>query len=204
VVNNLSTTQNEITPTVSTLLNPTELMPDNQQTYQYQNFKIDFPTDWTLLEMGRSNNFPLKSVLSTLYQNEKVIAINKNGISMLITIEKASKGEAGGYFTTENEYKEYLENNDKITINNEEFYLYKKHSNINYLEMSETGPWMWGNLSEYVEGEPTASGNVFKGYQRIIKRNNYIYNIIITSDAEGLTDSKTQSEIISILQTIKW
>jgi len=184
---------------------PTSSLPMNKLTtkdFSYNNFSLNYPNSWTLMDMSTDENFPLKSKLNSL--SEKAIALNKGSLYLIITIDKGTDGEAGGIFFNDTDYNEFISSEDKVVIQNSTFYLNKDYNDISSLIEAHSGPWGWSALSEYVPNKTTQSGKVFKGYENIIKRNGYTYNFIIASNKVGSTNPQLQGEIIDILETIKW
>lgn len=189
----------------SPISQPTSSVPINEpatKNFSYDNFSLNYPNDWALTDMSTDENFPLKSRLNSL--SEKAIALNKDGLYLIITIDKGTDGEAGGIFVEDTDYNEFISAKDKVVIQNSIFYLNKDHSDIPSLLESHSGPWGWSALSEYIPNKTTQSGKVFKGYENVIKRNGYTYNFIITSNEGGSTNPQLNGEIIDILETIKW
>jgi len=86
--------------------------------FTHQNFRITYPSDWIFSDLNSSNNFPLKKRLQSLYEQGKVVALSKDGTHLLISIENASDGGAGGIFTTVQEYEQFLTDKDILTIFN--------------------------------------------------------------------------------------
>lgn len=203
-----STTTAVFSPSPTSQLPLPSSSPANQfattNDFTYQNFKITYPNDWIFSDVLSSNTFPLKERLQPLYGQGKVIALSKDGIYLIITIEKASEGEAGGIFTSDQEYQQFLTDRDRVAIGGSTFYINKSHADIASLAESHAGPWLWGSVTEYIPSKITKSGNVFKGYESIIKRGNYVYNFIVVSNTGGLTENELQREIISMLETIQW
>lgn len=194
---------------------PTPELPSSSQStsttktatttdFSYQDFKITYSNDWQFSEMSSSDTFPLKERLQSLYANDKVIAFSKKGTSLLITIEKAADGGAGGIFTTDQEYIQFLTDKDPLTIGNSTFYISKSHSDVASLLESHAGPWGWGSVTEYIPSKTAGSGDVYKGYENVIKRGTFAYNFIVTSNTGGATDPQLHNEIISLLETIEW
>lgn len=176
-------------------------------SFNYNNFTITYPDDWILSDMSINKNFPLKERLSPLYDSDssKVIALSKNDVYLIVTIEKESGGGAGGIFIKDGEYEKFISNKDKVLIGNSVFYLNRSHSNIPSLLESEGGPYVWGDLTEYFpEKLIPQTGKTYKGYENVIKRNGFAYNFIVASNVGGNTDPQLQKEIISILETIEW
>lgn len=197
----VDTTQTTPLPTSQT----ESLVPKDQSTsskFSYNNFSLSYPDDWTLLDMSTSEVFPLKERLASL--SNKAIALSKDGLYLIITIDQESEGGAGGIFIGDSDYNEFISSKDKVVIEGSVFYLNKNHSNIPSLLEAHSGPWMWSALAEYIPSKTTESGNVFRGYENVIKRNGYMYNFIITSNNGGDTDPQLQREIIDILETIAW
>lgn len=193
----------EITP--SPFSQPTSFVPANEsatKNFSYNNFSLNYPNDWTLTDMSTDENFPLKSRLTSL--SEKAIALNKDSLYMIITIDQGTNGEAGGIFVEDADYNEFISTKSKVVIKSSTFYLNNNHSDTASLLEAHSGPWGWSALSEYIPNKTTQSGKVFKGYENIIKRNGYTYNFIITSNVSGSTNPQLQGEIIDILETIKW
>jgi type II secretory pathway pseudopilin PulG len=184
---------------------PTFSVPINEpatKNFSYNNFSLNYPIDWILLDMSTSEDFPLKERLASL--SNKAIALGKDGLYLIITIDQESEGGAGGIFIGDSDYNEFISSKDKVVIEGLVFYLNKNHSDIPSLLEAHSGPWMWSALAEYIPRKTTGSGNVFRGYENVIKRNGYMYNLIITSNDGGDTDSQLQGEIIDILETIEW
>ncbi|MBT4349174.1 hypothetical protein HOD19_00115 [bacterium] len=176
----------------------------NVENYAYNNFSFTYTDDWILSDMSSSDKFPLKARLDPLYSGDKVVSLSKNNLYLIITIDKESEGSAGGIFIDDSDYNEFTSSRDKVLIGDSTFYLLKEHPATPTLIESHSGPYMWGALSEYIPNKKTGSGNVFKGHEDIIKRGEYIYNFIITSEEGGTTDQQLQQEIINMLESIKW
>ena len=193
----------EIAPS-PTLQQPTSPARTNElrRHFSYKNFSLDYPNDWTLLDMSINEAFPLEERLDAL--TEKAIALSKNGLYLIITIDSEREGLSEMIFFDDNEYHEFISNADRVNIGNSVFYLAKSHEDISSLLKADTGPWMWSALCEYIPNKMTQSGDVFRACDNLIKRNGYIYQFIITSSEGGATDSQLQKEIISMLETIKW
>ena len=184
---------------------PTYSLPINDPTtksFSYGKFSLNYPSSWTLMDISIDENFPLKSRLNSL--SGKVIALNKDDLYLIITIDKGNAGEAGGIFLNDADYNEFVSSKDKVVIQSSTFYLNRDHNDISSLVKAHSGPWAWSGLSEYIPNKTTQSGEVFRGYEDVIKRNGYTYNFIITSNKSGFTNPQLQKEIIDILETIKW
>lgn len=195
------------TPTVTVPTSGSATKPSivHTNSFNYNNFTISYPDSWTFLDMSTSEDFPIKERLSPLYASEKVIALNKNGIYLIITIEEERSGAgAGGIFIDDEQYNEFIADKDKVIIKNSTFYLRKSHHSSFSLLESHSGPYVWSCLVEYLPNKTTQSGKVFKGYENVIKRNGYTYNFIIVSEKGGQTPPELQSEIITVLQSIDW
>jgi len=173
-------------------------------SFNYNNFTISYPDSWTFLDMSTSEDFPIKERLFPLYASEKVIALNKNGIYLIITIEEDRGAGVGGIFIDDGQYNDFIADKDKVIIKNSTFCLRKSHYSSSSLLESHSGPYAWSCLVEYLPNKTTQSGKVFKGYENVIKRNGYTYNFIIVSEKGGQTPPELQSEIITILQSIDW
>lgn len=184
---------------------PTSSVPINEPTtknFSYNNFSLNYPNSWTLMDMSIDENFPLKKRLNSL--TEKAVALSKAGLYLIITIDQGVGGGAGGIFVEDTDYNEFISTHDTVVIQNSTFYLNKDHNDISSLLEAHSGPWGWSALSEYIPNKSTQSGKVFKGYENIIKRNGYTYNFIITGNEGGSTNPQLQGEIIDMLETIKW
>ena len=95
--------------------------PVYDRTFDYKNFSIGYPTGWTLIDMSNSNNFPLKERLSPLYSTDEVVALSKEGVHVIITIEKESEGGAGGIFLDDEQYNDFVSKKDKVVIGSSTF-----------------------------------------------------------------------------------
>jgi hypothetical protein len=171
-------------------------------TFKYMNFSISYPESWTFLDRSTNDNFPLKERLS-IYESGKVVALNKEGIYLIVAIEEETEGGAGGIFIDDEDYNNFISNRDKVIIGNTMFYLSRTHSAIGVLQESHSGPYEWSSLTEFIPSKSTPSG-IYRGYEDIIKRNGYAYNFIVVSENADSTPTKIQNEIISILETIRW
>ena len=172
-----------------------------KSTYTYSSFSFSYPKDWRFISKKDDTNFPLKS---RLIFDEEVVAVEKDDIYLIVNISKTGQLEAGGIFIDDKDYNEFISTRDKVMINGSTFYLTKNHPSISVLEEAHSGPAMWGALSEYIPNKVTGSGNVFRGYEQIIKRNGYMYNIIVVGQKEENTPTPIQSDIKEILESIKW
>lgn len=173
------------------------------KNFSFKNFSLNYQSDWKLMDMSIDENFPLKQRLNEPLL-EKVIALNKAGLYLIITINRGVEGESGGIFLDDADYNKFISTKDRVVIQDSTFYLSKDHESIRSLLEAHSGTWGWSALQEYIPNKTTQSGQVLKGYENIIKRNGYTYNFIITSNDGGPTNSQLQGEIIDILETIKW
>ncbi len=174
-----------------------------ERTFDYKNFSIGYSAGWTLIDMSNSNDFPLKDRLSPLYSSEKVVALSKVGIHVIIVIEKESEGSAGGIFVDDQQYNDFISDKDAVVIGDSTFYLGRTHSAIDSLLEAHSGPYVWGSLTEFVPSKSTPSG-AYRGFEDVIKRNGYAYNFIIVSEEGGNTPPQIQEEIVSAFETIEW
>lgn len=203
--------QSTIFPTGPT---PTATVPTSEPTpepsaihpnsFTYKNFTIGYPDDWVILDMSINEDFPIKERLSPVYAEGKVIALNKNSVYLIITIETESEAGAGGIFIDDQQYNEFISDRDKVLVGNSTFYLRKNHHASSSLLESHGGPYAWSCLAEYLPNKTTQSGKVFKGYEDVIKKNGFAYNFIVVSENGGQTPPEIQSEITTILQSIDW
>lgn len=193
-------TQVVINPTIVTTtkaISPTI----NEQTFTYKNFSFTYPNSWKFLSKDIDNNFPLKD---RLIFDEKIIAIEKDGIYLIVNISKEGQLEAGGIFITDKDYNDFINEKNEVAIDEKTFYLAKNHPSLSVLKDAHSGPAVWGALSEYIPSKSTGSGNIFRGYEQIIKKNGYMYNIIVVGQQEEKTPTEIQTSIIQILESIKW
>jgi hypothetical protein len=173
-----------------------------ERTFKYMDFLMGYPEDWTLLDMSTSDTFPLKERLS-LYKSGKVVALNKEGIYLIVAIEKETEGGAGGIFLDDEHYNDFISDRDKVVIENSIFYLSRTHSAIDSLQESHGGPYGWSSLTEFVPSKSTPSGS-YRGSEDVIKRNGHAFVFIVVSEKGGNTPTQIQEEIVSILETIEW
>lgn len=194
-----------LTPTTASTTEPTINLPTTQgSTFSYDNLTMNYPESWTFLDMSVDPNFPLKYRLAPLYGTGKVVALSKNGVFLIVTIEPESESGAGGVFVDDQQYNDFIAERDPLTIDSSTFYLNRTHPDILSLLEAHSGPYTWGAVTEYIPNKQTGSGEVVKGYENVIKRNDYSYNFIVTSDQGGETDTAVQKEIIGILESISW
>jgi hypothetical protein len=172
--------------------------------FNYESFSIGFPDDWTLIDMSIDGYFPLRERLSPLYGSGKVIALEKNGLYLIITIEMERGGSAGGIFLDDQEYDKFVSDKDKLVIGGTIFFLGRSHLSISDLLVTDSGPYGWSTLAEYIPEVATQSGKVYKGYENVIRRNGFNYNFIVVSDEGGDTPSQLQQEMLGILKSIEW
>ena len=173
----------------------------NKSTYSYGSFSFTYSKNWEFLSKKDNASFPLKDRLTF---DEEVIAVKKGDIYLIVNISKADQLESGGIFGSDKEYDEFISTHDKVMIDGSTFYLAKNHPSISALEEAHSGPAVWGALSEYIPSKVTGSGNVFRGYEQIIKRNGYMYNFIVVGQKEEPTRTSIQSDLKEILESIKW
>lgn len=194
------------TPTVTTPITETTTKPHTvyENSFNYHNFTIGYPDSWILLEMSANEDFPIKERLFSLYNSDKVVAINKNGVYLITIIMEQSDGEVGGIFIDDEHYNEFISDKDKVVIGSSTFYLSRTCQAIPILLESHSGPAAWSSLTEYISNKTVQSGEVFKGFENMIKRNGYAYNFIVVCEKGGQTPQELQSEIITILQSIDW
>lgn len=174
---------------------------DETGKFGYGSFSLSYPNDWRFLSRDEDENFPLKERLSF---DEKVVALEKNGIYLIVNISKADQMESGGIFTNDTEFNEFAKDKELLRIEDTTFYLMKSHPSVSSLENSHSGSAGWGSLIEYVPSKMTASGNIFNGYESIIKRNGQMFNFILVGESEGQTPVSIQNDLKEILQSIKW
>lgn len=183
---------------------PTTQISTEGKTFIYNDFSISYPDDWVLQDMSTGEDFPLKERLYSLYSSDKVIALSKNRVHVIITIEHTTEGGSEGIFASDEEYNNYVSGLDRVVIGNSTFYLSKRHEKLSSLSESHAGPYGWSALVEYIPNKQLQSGETFRGYDTVIKRNGYSYNFIIVSAEGGTTNPQLQKEIIGILETINW
>jgi hypothetical protein len=205
-VNNLKSNQKTgLFPVDSSSIGESQKNPsDLINKFSYMNFSLNYPKNWVLLEMSKTSSFPLQTRLSPLYKNDKVIALKNGSIYLIITIEKEKDCSAGGIFINQQYYEKFVSERDKLSITQTTFYLNRDYSSISSLEGSEGGPYMWSAWSEFIPEKVTGSGTVSRGYENVVKRNGYMYNLIIVGNNRGTTSPLIQSEIVSILESINW
>lgn len=204
--------QNQSTVTQSTpspvptdqVIEPTIEIPATfTNNFNFNNFSIRYPNNWSLLDIETSENFPLKERFANLNVSGKTVALKKNGLYIIITIEEENKGQAGGIFFNEDEYNKFLADKDKMVIGDSTYYLNKENNAISTLQESHSGPYLWSSLIEYIPNK-SASGNVYRGYENVIKKNGYQYNFIVVSDEGGQTSPEIQNEMKNIFSSITW
>ncbi len=205
-LSNLTNTPQQIVTETNNAIIPSStptMSPDvpTESSYTYNSFSFSYPNDWKFSSKNDDVNFPLKDRLTF---DDEVIAISNGEIHLIVNISVADQLEAGGIFGSDKEYEEYISMHDKVAIQGSTFYLTRSHLSISSLEEEHSGPATWGALSEYVPNKTTGSGNIFKGYEQIIKRNGYRYNFIIVGQQEGVTPYAIQSDLKKILESIKW
>jgi hypothetical protein len=184
--------------------NDLETNSDYPLLFTLNSFSLYYPQDWSFQELSDSETFPLKDRLSTIYSDGHAIALEKNGVTLIIAIEPENQGGTQGIFLNDTHFNDFLAQHDEIIIDNNIFYLNKSHSSYDSLLTAASGPYAWSSLSEYIPELITDSGRVYRGYEGIIKRNGYSHNVIVAGQTEGLTDPNLQSEMIGILESITW
>ena len=174
-------------------------------SFTYNNFTVSYPDDWHLLDASTDENFPISRRLTPLYpaDSSKVIALQKDDVNLILTIQEVDGSSAGGIFFDNKEYNEYVSNRDVVHIGNSTFYLSRNIHSASALVDSHGGPYTWSALSEYFPNKETRPGTFFKGYNDVITRNGYLYNFILVSENGGQTDSEIQNEMVSILESIE-
>ncbi|MBI2029334.1 hypothetical protein HYT02_02880 [Candidatus Gottesmanbacteria bacterium] len=186
------------------VIEPTSEIPATfTNNFNFNNFSIRYPDDWSLLDLETSEDFPLKERFANLNIQGRTIALKRDGLYIIITVEEENKGQAGGIFFNEDEYNKFLTNKDKVVIGDSTYYLNKENNAISTLQESDSGPYGWSSLAEYIPNK-SASGNSYKGYENVIKKNGYQYNFIVVSNEGGQTNPEIQSEMISIFNSITW
>jgi hypothetical protein len=181
--------------------NAPSAFPNN---FNYESFSIGFPDDWTLVDMSVDGYFPLRERLSPLYGSGKVIALEKDGLYLIITIEMDGGGSAGGIFLDDQEYDKFVSDKDELVIGGTTFFLGRSHLSISDLLDTDSGPYAWSALAEYIPEVETQSGEVYKGYENVIRRNGFLYNFIVVSDDSGNTSWQLQQEMLDIIESIEW
>lgn len=188
-----------------TTLPPNQPPQSNTSQFNYENFTMSYPADWTLSNIDTATDFPLKDRLSGLYASGKVVALSKEGTHLIITIEEESDGGAGGIFLSDSDLDEYISTRDKVMIGSATLYVNKSHSDIPSLTESHGGPYMWGAVSEFIPNKITNdTGETVDGHEDVIKKNGYAYNFIVTSNKGGETDPELHQEILRMLEAIEW
>ncbi|MBP9781520.1 hypothetical protein KBC89_02600 [Candidatus Woesebacteria bacterium] len=201
---NYQVTPSQIPSTTDTITKPSASPTESSNaTYNTQLISISYPKDWIHLTNEEYTSFPLIDLLTFPNEiNKEIIVLQKDDISLIITMSKADQLEAGGIFSSDQEYSEFIQSHDLVTIQGETYYLSRIHSSLSNLLSAHSGPAAWGVLSEYIPSKMTGSGNIFKGYEQIIKKNGNMYNFIVVGETEAPTPTKLQTEIIEILESI--
>jgi hypothetical protein len=191
-------------PSISSVTSTPATHPAFSNNFTYKSFSIGFPDDWTLLDMSIGGYFPLRERLSPLYGSGKVIALEKNGLYLIITIEMERGGSAGGIFLDDQEYDKFVSDKDKLVTEGTIIFLGRSHLSISDLLNTDSGPYGWSALAEYIPEVTTQSGEVYKGYENVIRRNGFLYNFIVVSDDSGNTTWQLQQEMLEIIESIEW
>lgn len=190
-------------PTSPTVTTETSDLTTDWKTYNdnVSNFSLKYPNSWKLLDRSIDDDFPLKNRLSS---SSKAIALEKDGIYLIITIERETGGESGGIFVADGEYVEFTANKSKVVIVDKDYYLSKSHPSISTLEQSHSGSYGWGSFFEIIPNKIVPSGESFIGYENVIHKSGYEYNFILVGQDDSASPPEIQSNLIEILKTIVW
>ncbi|HAE60534.1 MAG TPA: hypothetical protein DCG54_13775 [Anaerolineae bacterium] len=202
----LTTPTQTLSPTPPTsFIEPTPTLPSAVPgKFSYEHFSIEYPDSWVLVDMSDNEDFPLRERLAPLYGSGKVIALENDGLYLIIAIEAEHEGSSSGIFLTDQDYDKFVSDKDELVIQTTTFFLSRSHSSISNLLASHSGPYGWSALAEYIPEVVTQSGDVYRGYENVIRRNGFIYNFIVVSDEGGNTPSHLQQEMLDILKSVEW
>ncbi len=197
--------------TAPTFSPPPTQSPDEQHTYTYKTFSIQYPKDWKMFDSQTDADFFSPRQLSFA---ERSVVFEKKGYMLLISIDAYKPGMVAesGFFNPIDEQKmRGLSSLVRIADDSKEYYLSTGHIALSTVTdpNEEVGLLGRAALSEYVPNMGrTESGEVFSGVRYYIQnKNGYSYlfvKIARSASVNDQTPADIQKEMVEILETIRW
>jgi len=189
---------------------PPENQSNDKLTYTYGSFSFSYPKTWQLSEYTTNPSFFVQNKISGSFDH--LVLLQNGDYYLLIGIDThKAKAEVGGIFVSDAEYQDYVKNRDEISIQGKRFFLWKNHTSLTQWNdpQKEVGIYSLASLSEYIPNKVTNNENkTFNGYDDYIQNkngNSYMFiKLSKTGSGDELTPASIQSDIIKILESIKW
>jgi hypothetical protein len=170
--------------------------------YTFENFSIRYPHAWTLKDMREGDDILLADQLAEYCEDEdeNIISLSKDDLTMMITIENDTESVISGVFLTDEEEEESRAYTTDFEIDGEEYglakvFIFTQEELLGF----ERTPDMWSRVYQYAEEDGQ------KGYNGEIKMDGYTYNIIFIGEGDtAKLEQEMLGEVLDILETIDW
>lgn len=157
-------------------------------------------SDW--VNVDENDNFVLWYRFASLYSKENLLVLSNGEVYFVATVDEGD-GSSQGIFMNEQDKAEYEPSRVKISALDTQLYLTKSFKQADQLVESESGPYLWSSISEYLP-EVDSGSVVYEGYDNLLHHMNKNYNFVIVSNEDDPTSQNTIDSIVDIVESFEW